>query len=114
MRLSGASVGGGPLRRLVLFASGVNWNVLRAVPIAEDTFLVLGSAVLISGAVSAVFGTVASSLWSRGELAFSWTVVGVGLHIGLLIASIDRLLVRAPLNPYRFPPDVTSAIRAGR
>lgn len=102
----------GPVRRLVLYASGVNRELLRMTPTDEDVFLVLGSAVLLAGTVAAVFGTVSSSLWARGELVLAWPYLLTGLLVGLFVASVDRLLVRSPLNPFRFPDEVTAALRA--
>lgn len=100
----------GPLGRFVLFASGVKVELLRFVPTEETIYSVLGVSVLVTAAVASVGSGVAAGYLDKGVAFIGALPVAVGLCVGFLIFSIDRLLVKAPLNPYVFEPEILNAL----
>lgn len=99
----------GPVRGFVLFASGVNRTLLSLVPGEESKFAVLGSSVVLTSVVAMGSTTAAASMISGAE-GWRWRFLVVGLVGGLFVFAIDRILVKLPLNPYRFPSDVMDAL----
>jgi len=92
----------GPVRRFVLYASGVDTRVLWYAPIDETEFVVQGTLVVLTALVACVSGLAASSFLIAGLLEFTAATIGVGLGWGLLIFFFDRALVSGSFNPYRF------------
>lgn len=100
----------GPVGRFVLFVSGVKVELLRFVPTEETIYSVLGVSVLVTAAVASVGSGVAAGYLDKGVAFVGALPVAVGLCVGFLIFSVDRLLVKAPLNPYVFEPEILNAL----
>jgi hypothetical protein len=101
----------GPLRRLVLYASGVDTRVLWYAPIEESEYVVQGSLVLLTSIVAAVSALAASSFLTAGKFVLNPLTVLIGLAWGLLIFFFDRALVSGTFNPYHFSKAEVKAMR---
>ncbi len=99
-----------PVRRAVLFASGVNIKLLELVPSEEKKFVVLGSSVLLTSCIALITSTVTASYVMVGEVELTTVTITCGMVVASLIFVLDRMLVMAPLNPYEFPPEVLNAL----
>jgi len=96
----------GPLRRGALFASGVNLRLLKHVPTDETVYSVLGTSVMLTAIVAAAASGVAAGYLTTGQAQLNPVTVSCGIAFGLFIFMLDRTLVKAPLNPYRFEPAI--------
>jgi hypothetical protein len=94
-----------------LAASGPDLNLLRQVPIDEESFVQLGGAVWLAAFLSAIGTTVGAGIWAHGHIVVEWPYLATGLIAGVIVFAVDRLLVKMPLNPYRFPPEILAALR---
>jgi hypothetical protein len=92
----------GPLRRLTLYASGVDTRVLWYAPVEETEFVVQGSLVILTAIVAGVSALAAASFLTAGRFVLNPVTVLVGLIWGLLIFFFDRALVSGTFNPHHF------------
>ena len=99
----------GPIQRFVLWAAGVPRPLLALVPVEKTEFLVQGTGVLVAGSMASVSAFLASGMIVDPTPSTPIRVT-IGLLVGSLIFTIDRLLVRTTLRPYVFPPDVLHAL----
>ncbi len=100
----------GLLRRVALFASGVNVKLLDYVPSEETTYSVLGTCVIVTTLIATIASTVATGYLVKGNAYIGLIPIFIGLAFGTLIFALDRVLVKAPLNPYSFPSEVLHAL----
>jgi hypothetical protein len=92
----------GPLRRVTLYASGVDTRVLWYAPVEETEFVVQGSLVILTAIVAGVSALAAASFLTAGRFVLNPVTVLVGLIWGVLIFSFDRALVSGTFNPHHF------------
>jgi Domain of unknown function (DUF4407) len=92
----------GPLRRVTLYASGVDTRVLWYAPVEESEFIVQGSLVILTAIVAGVSALAAASFLTAGRFVLSPVTVLVGLIWGVLMFFFDRALVSGTFNPHHF------------
>lgn len=93
-----------------MYSSGVNRQILAMVPAEESKYVTLGSSVILTAAIATMSSTAAARLLDEGSIGWRKEYAAVGLAVGILVYTVDRLLVKFPLNPYRFPSEVVAAL----
>ncbi|SDI90230.1 protein of unknown function [Frankineae bacterium MT45] len=85
--------------------------MLKLVPPSEErVFLVLGSTMLFTSIVAGFLGYATVGFLLRGAVVRDIQTVVGGLVVFAFTLTLDRLLIKPPLNPYRFPPKVLAAL----
>jgi hypothetical protein len=92
----------GPLRRLTLYASGVDTRILWYAPVEETEFVVQGSLVILTAIVAGVSALAAAGFLNAGRFVLTPVTVLAGLIWGALIFFFDRALVSGTFNPHHF------------
>lgn len=100
----------GLVRRAALYASGVDRRILRAVPVEETSYVVLGTFVILTAGLAGFGTALCAGYWLKGHPEFSLPEILCGIGAFFFIFTFDRALVRAPLNPYEFPPEILEAL----
>lgn len=100
----------GLLRTLALYASGADRKLLAYVPGEEANFTVLGTFICLTSLMSGFGAFVAVGYWLYGGPQPRLASFGAALVAALFIFCFDRAVVRAPLNAYRFPPEVLESL----
>ncbi|MGO4859648.1 DUF4407 domain-containing protein [Arthrobacter sp. 2MCAF14] len=100
----------GPLKWFTLFSSGVNQKVLRRVSSETTIYSVIGTFVIITGCFAGVAAYNAISIRIYGDLRMDWMIVPWAAAWALLIYSVDRAIVRMPINPVRFRPEAVQVL----
>ncbi len=117
----------GPLRRLAIFASGVDKKLLMQVVAEETSYARLGTFVILTSFMAGLGSFIASgfylhppvingsgveSIAQASQPLFPVTPLTLSMGVGtaLFIFIFDRALVGAPLNSYQYPPEVLEAL----
>lgn len=101
----------GPLATFLIWLAGGDRRVLEFVPPSESRiFVLLGSTMMFTGIVAGLLGFTSTGYLLRGGVVLDQTTLIGGVVVFVAILALDRLLIKAPLNPYRFPPKTLAAL----
>jgi hypothetical protein len=99
----------GPFKKLVLWASGADLDILRIAPVERTELVVQGSGVFIAASMAFVSAFLLGGILLERPLGLLPRLL-IASFFSLLVLTFDRSIVSQQLAPYRFSPEVLNSI----